>query len=84
MYDYGKCHVCGGKMERRQIRQDFWVKGKLVVVENVPAGVCARCGEKVVRAEVGRRLTEVVSSKKGFRKSRTMTVPVVRFSEEVA
>ncbi len=84
MYDYGKCHVCGGQVERRQIRQDFWVKGKLIVVENVPAGVCTRCGETIVRAAVGRKLAEVVSGRKGFRKLRTMTVPVVRFSEEVA
>lgn len=71
-------------MAPKQIRQEFWVKGKLIVVENVPAGVCARCGEKIVRAEVGRKLAEVVSNQKGFRKSRTMTVPVIRFAEGVA
>jgi len=84
MYNYGKCHVCGGKMEPKQIRQDFWIKGRLIVVEKVPAGACAQCGEKVVMANVGRKLAEVISSRKSFRKSRTMTVPVLRFAEEVA
>ncbi len=84
MYDYGHCHVCGSKMVSRRINQDFWIKKKLVVIENVPAGVCPQCGEKIVRAEVGRKLAEVVSHRKGFRKSRKMTVPVIRFAEEVA
>ncbi|MDA2910359.1 YgiT-type zinc finger protein [Nitrospiraceae bacterium AH_259_D15_M11_P09] len=64
-------------MVSRRINQDFWIKKKLVVIENVPAGVCPQCGEKIVRAEV-------VSHRKGFRKSRKMTVPVIRFAEEVA
>lgn len=84
MYDYGKCHVCGGKIEAKQIRQDFWIKGKLIVVEKIPAGVCTRCGEKILKTKVGQRLAEVVASKSGFKKVGTMTVPVVRFAEEVA
>ncbi|MGH7230812.1 MAG: YgiT-type zinc finger protein [Nitrospiraceae bacterium] len=84
MYDYGKCHVCGGKMEAKQIRQDFWIKGKLIVVEKVPACVCAQCGEKIVRAEVGRKLAQVLLERKAFKKSRTLSVPVIRFGEEVA
>ncbi len=84
MYDYGHCHVCGSKMVSRRINQDFWIKKKLVVIENVPAGVCPQCGEKIVRAEVGRKLAEVVSGRKSFKKSRKMTVPVIRCAEEVA
>lgn len=84
MYDYGKCHVCGGKMEAKQIRQDFWIKGKLIVVEKVPAGICTQCGEKTVRAEVGRKLSQVLSGKRQLKRSRTIAVPVIRFGEEVA
>ncbi len=80
MYDYGHCHDCGSKIVSRRINQDFWIKKKLVVIENVPAGVCPQCSEKILRAEVGRKLAEVVSGRKGFRKSRKMTVPVIRFA----
>jgi YgiT-type zinc finger domain-containing protein len=45
-YDYGECQTCGERMEERQIKQDFWIKGKLIVIEDVPAGVCPRCGER--------------------------------------
>jgi YgiT-type zinc finger domain-containing protein len=41
-YDYGKCQVCGGSVTERRIRQDFWVKERLLVIEGVPAGVCVR------------------------------------------
>src|SRR5437879_13322196 len=55
-YDYGNCHVCGEQMQEKRINQDFWLKGKLVVIESVPAGVCPQCGEKIVKADVGRQL----------------------------
>ncbi|MDQ3686139.1 MAG: type II toxin-antitoxin system MqsA family antitoxin, partial [Acidobacteriota bacterium] len=59
-YDYGKCHICGERMEEKKIKQDFWLKGSLIVIEDVPAGVCPQCGEKVVKAEVGRRLANLL------------------------
>jgi len=40
-YDYDGCHLCGGHMKEKRIKQDFWIKGKLIVIENVPAGVCS-------------------------------------------
>jgi YgiT-type zinc finger domain-containing protein len=63
-YDYGKCQVCGEQMVERQIKQDFWVKGDLIVIEDVPAGVCPQCGEKVVRADVGRRIATIIAGAK--------------------
>jgi len=84
MYDYGECHVCGSPMEARRVNQGFWIKAKLVVIQDVPAGVCPQCGEKVVRAEVGRLVSALLMDSKRRRKARTMTVPVMRFAGEVA
>ena len=53
MHDSGDCHVCGERMEEKRIRQDFWIKGKLIVVQRIPTGVCPQCGEKVVKADIG-------------------------------
>jgi HTH-type transcriptional regulator / antitoxin MqsA len=83
-YNYGECHVCGERMEERRIKQDFWVKEKLVVVEGVPAGVCPRCGEKVVRAEVGRQLAALLGNPDRLRRTQTMSVPVIRFEKAAA
>lgn len=84
MYDYGDCHVCGARMVGRRVLQEFWVKGKLMVIEGVPAGVCPQCGEKVVTAEVGRSIAGLVGRSRRLRKRRTMSVPVVRFTESAA
>jgi YgiT-type zinc finger domain-containing protein len=41
-YDFGECEICDGKMVEKRIKQDFWIGGKLIVVDNVPAGVCSQ------------------------------------------
>ena len=84
MYDYGECQVCGAPMAERRVKQEFWVKGKLMVIEGVPAGVCAQCGERIVKADVGRSLAELVVNAKRLRRRRMMSVPVVRFARNVA
>ena len=83
-YNYGACHVCGERMEERRVKQDFWIKETLVVVEDVPAGVCPRCGEKVVRADVGRQLAALLGNTERLRETQTMSVPVIRFEKAAA
>jgi YgiT-type zinc finger domain-containing protein len=80
-YNYGKCHVCGEKMIEKHIKQDFWLRGRLVVIEDVPAGVCVQCGEKVVRAAVGQQIATLVEDSPRIRRARTLSVPVLRFAE---
>lgn len=83
-YDYGRCHVCGGQMRAKRIKQDFWIKGRLVVIDGVPAGVCQRCGEKVVRADVGRRVAELIEDSERLRGARTLRVPVIKYAKKIA
>jgi YgiT-type zinc finger domain-containing protein len=83
-YDYGRCHACGEQMSERRINQDFWLKGKLIVIESVPAGVCPQCGETIVKAEVGQQLATLIGNLRRVPKRRTMSVPVIRYAKEVA
>ena len=39
-YNYGECEICDIPMQDKRIKQDFWIRGELIVVEDVPAGVC--------------------------------------------
>lgn len=71
-------------MKSGRIKQEFWIKKKLVVIEHVPAGVCPQCGEKIVRADVGLRVAAVLKQAKTIRKAKTMTVPVLAYAEDVA
>jgi YgiT-type zinc finger domain-containing protein len=83
-YDYGKCQVCGEQMREKRINQDFWLKGKLVVIESVPAGVCPQCGEKIVKADVGRDLASLIQNHKRLPKRKMISVPVLRYAKKVA
>jgi YgiT-type zinc finger domain-containing protein len=76
-YNYGECEICNAKLVEKRIKQDFWIHGKLVVIDNVPAGVCPRCGAKVVRAEVGKRLAVILESPRKWSKASVIQVPVV-------
>lgn len=75
-YEYGDCHTCGERMIERLVKQDCWIKGKLIVLDGVPAGVCPRCGERVVKSDVGRTVAELLTTQPRDPRSRTLTVPV--------
>lgn len=83
MYDYGSCDICNTKMKEMIIRQDFWIKNKLVVIENIPAGVCPQCGEKIVNAAVGKHIAQILKDKSRIRKAPTISVPIVHYEENV-
>ena len=76
-YDYGECEICDAKLVGNRVKQDFWIRGKLVVIDNVPAGVCPRCGAKVVRSEVGKRIAGILESPRKWSKASVIRVPVV-------
>lgn len=76
-YNYGECEICDAKMVERRIKQDFRIRGTLVVIDNVPAGVCSQCGARVVRAEIGKRLAAILKSPGKWAKAAVINVPVV-------
>jgi len=83
LYDYGECHVCGEPMREKRIAQEFWVKDKLVLIEGVPTGVCSQCGQKVVKADVGRWIAMLLKDAKQLQEARTVSVPVLSFVKEL-
>ena len=77
-YDYGECELCDTPMQEQYIKQDFWVRGELVVIDNVLAGVCPQCGAKVVKANVRRHIAEVLENAERIATAPRMAVPVIR------
>jgi YgiT-type zinc finger domain-containing protein len=56
---------------------DRWIEDQLVVIEDVPVGVCRKCGERVFR---GRVLEQVERKARNYRRlKRKMTVPVATY-----
>ena len=83
-YNYGECEICNTPMKERLVKQDFWIQGKLIVVEDVPAGVCPKCGEKVVKADVGRSILKLIENSDRIRKAPKISVPKIKFDMEDA
>ncbi len=81
-YDYGKCEICDTPMQEKLIKQDFWIRGELIVVEDVPAGVCPQCGEKIVKADVGRWITKLIENAERIAKAPRISVPAIKFEVE--
>ncbi|MGR3178404.1 MAG: YgiT-type zinc finger protein [Candidatus Anammoxibacter sp.] len=81
--DYGECEICSTALEERNIQQDFWIKDKLVVIEDIPAGVCPKCGEKVVNADVGEHIDELLKDNKHIDKDATISVPLIKYEEGI-
>ena len=80
-YDYGGCEMCNTPMQEKLIKQDFWIRGKLIVVEDVPAGVCPQCGEKVAKAEVGQRIAKLMENSERIAKAPRVSVPTIKFEK---
>ncbi len=46
------CEFCGGQTEKKKVKKQHWLHGKLYIVENVEAEVCTACGERYFYAKI--------------------------------
>lgn len=69
-----RCEYCQGAIVEKKVSLSRKVKGKYVLLENVPAGVCTKCGTRYYAANVLKTIEETV---RGHRKAkREVRVPV--------
>ena len=55
------CHVCGNTAARSEfVSELFTLDGRRVLVENIPAQVCERCGEATVSRETTEKIRQLV------------------------
>jgi YgiT-type zinc finger domain-containing protein len=74
-----RCVFCGGKLENRRVNFTHEQNGKYLVVENVPAEVCTKCGEKVYSPEVTENLLSF--ARQEFKPVKKVMVPVFDFAQ---
>ncbi|MFB3924345.1 MAG: type II toxin-antitoxin system MqsA family antitoxin [Terriglobia bacterium] len=73
------CEVCGKGVRRdKLIRYSLSIRDRLVVVDNVPASVCDRCGETTLSPEVVERLQKTVTETRT--PDRMIEIPVYEFA----
>ncbi len=77
MYDF-TCVHCGGHVQTRRVeREALRHQGSFVILEDVPIGVCDKCGARYFDASVVRRVAEIG---RGLAPAeRTMELPVGRY-----
>jgi len=56
MTSFGDCTFCDGEVEERRVDYDYRRRGHLLIMKNVPAGVCRQCGEKYFKPDVLKRM----------------------------
>ena len=74
-----KCVFCGGKVEKRTVTFSYEEDEKYLFVENVPAEICTKCGEKTYSPEVTDELLRFARHE--FRPVKTIDVPMFDFAE---
>lgn len=77
MYDFS-CEHCGGLVKERLVAQEaLRHKGRFVILEGVPIGVCEKCGARYYDASVLRRVAEVGGG--STPPEQALEVPVARY-----
>ena len=74
-----KCPLCGGELEEKTITHAQSYRGKIYILENVPAEVCRQCGEVLLYPKVLKRMQQLVWSETA--PSHTREVPVYDLAE---
>lgn len=46
------CAICGGGRRQARVSVEHWSDGQLMIVRNVPAQVCDRCGERFFLCDI--------------------------------
>jgi len=77
MYGY-KCEYCDGLVQERVVeREAFKHRDGFVILENVPIGVCNKCGYRYYHSSLLHRVEEIAARRKA--PERMELVPVAAF-----
>lgn len=72
------CHFCGSQEAHQElVDETFRINGKLVLVEQIPAEVCSRCGEVIFSAETAEKVRILVQGQ--TKPSRAIRVDVFAY-----
>lgn len=78
-----KCNVCGStKSTTTHVTEIFNIDSKLYLVENIPATVCASCGEEVFSRETTESIREMLHGE--VEPSRSISVDVFAYQPKAS
>ena len=68
------CEYCSGEIVEKRVTLTRKVKGQYVLIENVPSGVCTKCGTRYFSANVLKTVEESVRGRRHI--DREIVIPV--------
>jgi len=71
------CYYCDGKLKDTQLTLNEQENGDFYIIEDVPARICTRCGEKYFDSRVLKKIEEMLESKVNV--ERVVSVPVMKY-----
>jgi YgiT-type zinc finger domain-containing protein len=74
---HNSCYFCKGKVVKMHITVDYRWGDDLVVIKDVPAGICQQCGEKYLESAVYKDLERLARNKSHV--AETMSVDVLPY-----
>lgn len=82
MYGYN-CEYCDGIVRERIVEKEvFKHKKGFVMLENVPIGICDKCGYRYYNSTILKKVNEIAEGKQI--PARTEPIPVARYVYEMA
>lgn len=73
---------CQGRLEAIRGREYFRQGDSLVVIEDVPAWVCNKCGERYHHTHVYKKMRQIAAHKDQL--TEHLSIPVARYREDAA
>ena len=59
-----RCEYCDGRIVEKKVDLSRKVKGKHILIQNVPAGVCTECGRRYYAANVLETVEETIGGRR--------------------
>ena len=75
-----KCFKCEENLEEKNVNYVVDLNDRIIVIKNVPAKVCSKCGEKYFDDKTAKNIDKIV----GDLKDLAIEVTVINYKEKIA
>ena len=75
-----ECFICKGELEEKKVNYVVDLDSTIIIVIDVPAKVCKKCGEKFYDDSTAKNIEKIVNQLKEL----TVEVSVVKYNEKIA
>ena len=73
-----QCEYCTGAIQPKKVTVEHWYEGTLVIIRDVPVGVCGTCRERYYEAATLEQLDAIARESESAQER--MSVPVLTFA----